>query len=144
MIARALPLPLRAIAVWLLIAPAEVVHGILRMQFVRPLLGDLRARQLAVITGALLILAIAWLARRFLRATTAGQQWAVGALWVALMVSFDLLFGRFVIGYGWARITQDFDPARGGWLGLGLLVMLAAPWLVMQFDRRAARGAQAA
>lgn len=125
-----MPLPARAFIVWLLIAVAEVVHGILRMQFLRPLVGDLRARQLAVLTGSLLIVGIAWLLRRFLRAETLRQQFAVGAAWVLLMVSFDVLFGRLVIGYGWARITQDFDPSRGGVLLLGLLVMLLAPWLV--------------
>jgi hypothetical protein len=125
-----MPLSLRAFIVWLLIATAEVVHGILRMQFVRPLLGDLRARQLAVFTGSLLIVGIAWLLRRFLRAETLRQQFTVGAGWVLLMVSFDVLLGRFVIGYGWARITQDFDPSRGGLLLIGLLVMLVAPWLV--------------
>ena len=125
-----MPLALRAFIVWLLIAAAEVVHGILRMQFLRPLLGDLRARQLAVFTGSLLIVGIAWLLRRFLRAQTLRQQFAVGAAWVLLMVSFDVLLGRFVIGYGWDRVAQDFDPTRGGLLLFGLLVMLLAPWLV--------------
>lgn len=125
-----MPLALRAFIVWLLVAAAEVVHGILRMQFLRPLLGDLRARQLAVFTGSLLIVGIAWLLRRFLRAQTLRQQFAVGAGWVLLMVSFDVLLGRFVIGYGWDRLAQDFDPTRGGLLLFGLLVMLLAPWLV--------------
>jgi hypothetical protein len=122
-------LALRAFAVWLLIAAAEVVHGILRMQFLRPLLGDLRARQVAIISGSLLILAIAFLTRRFLRAATIGQQIAVGAFWAALMASFDVLFGRFYIGYSWSRITQDFDPSRGGFMALGLAVMVLAPWI---------------
>jgi hypothetical protein len=123
-------LALRALAVWLLIAAAEVVHGILRMQYLRPLLGDLRARQAAIITGSLIILAITWITRRFLRATTAGQQIAVGVSWAALMASFDILFGRFYIGYSWSRVTQDFDPTRGGYLLLGMTVMVLAPWIV--------------
>lgn len=121
-------LVLRAIAVWLLIAAAEVVHGILRMQYLRPLVGDLRARQLAVISGSLIVLAIAYLTRRFLRAATVQQQFAVGALWVVLMVSFDFGIGRW-IGYGWSRLLQDFDPSRGGFMLVGLALMVCAPWL---------------
>jgi hypothetical protein len=124
-----MPLAIRAFSVWLLIAAAEVVHGILRMQFLRPLLGDLRARQLAIISGSLLILAIAFLTRHFLRATTTGQQIAVGVFWAVLMASFDILFGRYYIGYSWSRVLQDFDPSRGGYLVLGLAVMVLAPWI---------------
>ena len=123
-------LALRAFSVWLLIAAAEVVHGVLRMQFLRPLLGDLRARQVAIVTGSLIILAIAFLTRRFLRATTTGQQIAVGVFWAVAMAAFDVLFGRYCIGYSWSRVTQDFDPSRGGYLALGLAVMVLAPWLV--------------
>jgi hypothetical protein len=123
-------LALRAFAVWLLIAAAEVVHGILRMQLLRPLLGDLRARQVAIVTGSLIILAIASLARRFLRDTTTGQQIAVGAFWAVLMAGFDILLGRYYIGYSWSRVMQDFDPARGGFMALGLAVMVLAPWIV--------------
>lgn len=124
-----MPLAIRAFSVWLLIAAAEVVHGILRMQFLRPLLGDLRARQVAIVSGSLIILAIAFLTRRFLHATTTGQQIAVGAFWAALMVAFDVLLGRYYIGYSWSRISQDFDPSRGGFMVFGLAVMVLAPWI---------------
>jgi len=43
---------LRGLLVWLLIAAAETVHGILRVLLLQPYLGDLRARQLALVTGA--------------------------------------------------------------------------------------------
>ena len=124
-----MPLAIRAFSVWLLIAAAEVVHGILRMQLLRPLLGDLRARQAAIVTGSLIVLAIAWLTRRFVRAATTGQQIAVGVFWAALMAGFDILFGRYYVGYSWSRIAQDFDPSRGGFMLLGLAVMVLAPWI---------------
>ncbi|MFZ5539209.1 MAG: hypothetical protein ACOY5V_05660 [Pseudomonadota bacterium] len=122
-------LALRALTVWLLIGAAEVVHGILRMQFLRPLLGDLRARQVAVVGGSLIILAIAYLTRHFLRATGTGRQIAVGVFWAGLMAGFDIVFGRYYIGYSWSRITEDFDPSRGGFMVLGLAVMVLAPWI---------------
>lgn len=122
-------LALRAFAVWMLIAAAEVVHGMLRMQYLRPLVGDLRARQLSIITGSLIILAIAYMTRRFVRAQGSGQLLAVGLFWAMLMVSFDLGFGRYVIGYSWSRLLLDFDPTRGGFMLVGLAVMVLAPWL---------------
>jgi hypothetical protein len=48
----------RALAVWLLIISAEVVHGTLRTLFLAPLIGDFHARQVSVFTGSAIILTI--------------------------------------------------------------------------------------
>jgi len=118
---------LRALAVWLAIIVAESVHGVLRQALLAPALGDLRARQLSVATGALLILAIATACSRWLRAEAPRAQLAVGALWVALTVGFELALGRLALHYDWARLTQDYDPRRGGFLALGMIVLALAP-----------------
>jgi hypothetical protein len=119
----------RGVLVWLLIAAAETVHGILRVAFLQPRLGDLPARQAALVTGALIIVAIATLTIRWIGAVGVRQQMALGALWLALMVAFDIAVGRFVFGYSWGRIAADFNPVAGGYLGVAMLVLLVAPWL---------------
>src|SRR5438552_474928 len=50
----------RGCAVWLVLIGTESVHGILRTAFLAPRIGDFEARQVAVFTGSLLILAIAY------------------------------------------------------------------------------------
>jgi hypothetical protein len=47
---------LRVLAVWVLLRSAEVVHGVARTLLLAPAGGDVRARQLAVFSGSLLIL----------------------------------------------------------------------------------------
>jgi hypothetical protein len=42
----------RAVAIWGVIILAEVVHGIARTLFLQPIVGDFRARQIAVFTGS--------------------------------------------------------------------------------------------
>jgi hypothetical protein len=44
------------------------------------------------------------------------------------MAGFGVLIGR-ARGFDAARIAAEFDPGRGGPMGLGLLLMLAAPTL---------------
>jgi hypothetical protein len=117
---------LRALAVWLLIMVAETLHGIVRQFYVAPLIGDLPARQAAVITGSLIVFAIAWLCIRWIGARTFGDQLKVGAAWVALIVAFDLALGTW-LGFSMQRLLQDFNPAAGGFLGFGLLFTLFAP-----------------
>lgn len=121
---------LRALAVWLAIFAAEAAHGVARLLFLVPQVGDLPARQIGVATGSLLILLIAWLTVGWIGATTRHAWRGIGALWVALMISAEVLLGRYVFGYSWSRVVEDFDPTRGGLLGLGLLVLFLAPgWM---------------
>jgi hypothetical protein len=119
----------RGVLVWLLIAAAESVHGILRLTFLQPRLGELPARQVSLVSGALIIVAIATLTIRWIGAVGFQRQLALGALWLVLMVVFDVAVGRSVFGYPWQRIAADFNPVAGGYLGAAMLVLLVAPWL---------------
>jgi hypothetical protein len=126
---------LRGLLVWLLIAGAETMHGILRVLFLQPHLGDLRARQLALVTGMLIIVVIATLTIRWIGAVGGRRQLALGATWLVLMAVFDVSLGRFVFGYSWSRIAEDFNPAAGGYLGIAMLVLLVAPRVAARLRR---------
>jgi hypothetical protein len=119
----------RALILWIVIIAAETLHGIARMMFLAPAVGDLPARQIGVATGSVIVLAIAYLGSRWLGCRSVGATFAVGGLWVALTVAFEIVLGRFVLGLPWDRLLSDFDLARGGLLPLGLAAMAAAPWL---------------
>ena len=49
----------RGVVVWCGIIIVEVFHGIARTVLLAPLVGDFRARQIAVFTGSILILIVA-------------------------------------------------------------------------------------
>lgn len=118
----------RVIAVWMLLMLVETLHGMVREVFIAPVLGDLPARQLGVLIGGLLILAIAVATIRWMGTRTARSQWRAGGLWIALTLMFEILLGLW-IGLGWHRILEDYDPTRGGLMLLGLALMLCAPRL---------------
>lgn len=120
---------LRAFLVWLVIIAAETVHGVLRGLLLVPLVGDLPARQIGVFVGSLLILTVAYLFIRWIAARTKHQLLGVGLLWVVLTVLFEIGLGRFVLGLPWERITEDYNPTRGGFLAFGLLFMAVSPLL---------------
>lgn len=118
---------LRAFLIWWLLVATEVVHGTLRTLLLTPALGDLRARQLSVFTGSFLILAIACLTIRWLGARSRPALLAVGLLWLALMLTFEIVLGRVLLGYPWARIPADYDLGHGGLLPLGMLILTLSP-----------------
>ena len=123
----------KAILIWVLIAFAETLHGIARVAFLNRRIGDRRARQISVLTGSAIILIIAWFAIPWIGVATVGRCLQIGLLWLSLMLAFDLLLGRLYFRLSWRRLLADFNPRRGGFLGLGMLVLLLAPLIVARF-----------
>jgi hypothetical protein len=127
---------LRAIAVWLVLMAAEIVHGIARTVFLAPIVGDFRARQIAVFTGSCLILLVATPFIGWLRPATARVATSVGLVWLVLTLIFEIAFGRYVVHASWSRIASDYNLLRGGLLPIGLLVLTAAPLVAAKIRQR--------
>lgn len=120
----------KALLIWMLIAIAEVWHGILRVRLLNRRVGDHRARQIGVFNGSAIILLIAWFSVPWIGVNTVGQCLSVGSMWLALMLAFEIAFGRFVFRASWQRIAADFDFRRGGLLSIGMLILWVSPLLV--------------
>ncbi|HLV01160.1 MAG TPA: hypothetical protein VKZ59_07835 [Acidobacteriota bacterium] len=125
----------RSLIVWLVIIFLEFLHGFARAIFLEPYVGDLRARQIGVIIGSLLILAIAFAFSRWISATSRKQLLAVGILWVGLTLVFEIIFGRFVMELSWERLLSDYNPLQGGFLALGIIVLLLSPLAAAKLRR---------
>ncbi len=117
----------RAVTVWLILIVAEILHGIARGIFLVPHVGEFRSSQIGVFTGATIILAIALASVRWIGATRRAHLLMVGLLWLALTLSFEILFGRFVVGASWERLAADYNVLKGGLLPFGMLVLLMSP-----------------
>ncbi len=120
---------LRGFVVWLVIIVAESLHGTARELWLKPLVGDFRARQIAFFSGMALILLVALLFVRWLRAESQRQLLHVGLLWALLTLVFEFALGLIVLGYSWRRMGEDYNLARGGLMGLGVIWLLFAPLL---------------
>lgn len=125
----------RAIAIWLVVIAAEIGHGIARTCVLAPRLGDGRARQIGVFSGALLNLGIACLTVRWIGATTRGALVGVGLVWTVLTVIFELAFGRWVARVSWERLRADYDLAHGGLLPIGLAALAGTPLVAARLRR---------
>lgn len=124
-----LTLLLKALAVWFGLIVAEAIHGALREAFLKKRLGDKRARQVCVFSGAAIIFAITLLTLGWFGDPSRSALLAIGALWVVLTVAFELAFGRWVMGLSWERLGEDFNLRKGGLLPIGLALMLVSPLL---------------
>lgn len=125
---------LRALLIWAVFILAETLQGALRRALFGPQV-ELWIKQASVFTGVVLIFVVAWLFRRWLAAHSVAGALAVGALWVAMTLGFEVGLGR-LLGLGWPAIGADYDLARGGLMPLGLLAMALTPLVVRGLARR--------
>jgi hypothetical protein len=56
----------RAFGIWLTLVAVESLHGVIRRFLLAPQLGDLRARQLSMLTEVVLIILVFWFTLRWL------------------------------------------------------------------------------
>ena len=125
---------LRILFVWALIAVAETAMGAVRHMLVSPQ-AEFAVRQAAVFVSLGVTFAITWLALPWMRLKTQAGALAVGAVWAAFTVAFDLILGQ-ALGFGWDRLLEDYDLAHGGMMPVGLLLMVLTPWAALRLRGR--------
>ena len=133
---------LRAMAVWLIMIVAEIVHGVLRAIVLVPWLGEFRSNQIGVFTGSAIILAIAYLFIGWVGASHRSELALVGTMWLVLTVVFEMLFGQLVMDLSWQRLLADYNMLAGGLMPLGLIVLWLSPWIASKVQGRSRQHAK--
>ena len=106
---------------------AESISGTIRSLWLIPAVGGVRAGQIGFVVGMIIVITTAWLFIRWMRPEKPSALLAIGLLWAALTLSFEIALGRLVLNYSWERMVSDYDIAQGGLMLIGLAVLLFAP-----------------
>ena len=114
---------------WFPMVAIAIANGVLRQAWYGKHLGELQAHQISTLTGVVLFGLYIWFIVRVWRPESATQAIAVGLLWLAMTVAFELLFGHYVAGHSWGRLLHDFNLFAGRvWL-IVLVWVTVAPYL---------------
>lgn len=121
---------IRIIALCIVLAGAETLHGIARIKLIIPRIGKDRAVKLSAFTGTLLALAICWALVPDIGFRSSEAHLILGLGLAAFMAAFDIAIGRWLMRKSWVKIWPDFDPRSGNYLLFGLLGLSVGPLLV--------------
>ncbi|MGB5444538.1 MAG: hypothetical protein WBM99_03440 [Psychromonas sp.] len=120
---------LKAIGIWLIIVFAAICNGLFREKVLTSLIGAKLALPVSGLLLSLLVLFVAFIFIPFFNTQQPGIYFAVGILWVAITLAFELLFGHFVLDKSWQEIIQVFDIRNGDLFTVVLLITAVAPWI---------------
>jgi hypothetical protein len=119
----------RAGLAWLALFVVMFANGVVRVAILQPQLGEDRARQVASLTGLVLVLLVSRLFVGLSPGATMSQLGLVGLAWLAATLAFEFLFGRFVSGLSWTALLADYNILRGRLWVLILLGLCCGPAL---------------
>jgi hypothetical protein len=122
--------PVRILALCVVLAGAEMLHGIARTVLLAPRIGKALAIKLSVVSGSLLAFFVCYLLVPRIGLTGVNQHLYLGLGLAGFMAAFDVAVGRLVMRLKWPRIWYDFNPASGNYLSFGLVALVFIPALV--------------
>ena len=119
---------LKAVLLWLAILVLAMLNGLLREAVLIPRLGRFEALVASGLLLSLLILLVAVIGAPWY-GTPGPNPWTIGALWLALTLSFEFGFGRLVQQRPWPELLAPYTFRGGNLWPLVLAVTAAAPRL---------------
>jgi hypothetical protein len=121
-------IPAKAALGWLLLFVVMFANGTIRVVALQPQLGEERARQVASLSGMVLVLIVSRLFVRNAQEARSSQLLWVGVAWLAGTMLFEFVFGHFVSGQSWSTLLADYDITRGRLWSLILVSVCLGPW----------------
>jgi len=119
------------VALCVVLASAETLHGIARTVLLAPRIGRRKAQQVSIFSGSLIAFVVCYLLVPGLGFRGRGELVAVGLVIAGFMAGFDAALGRLLLRRGWRKILADFNPRTGNYLIFGLMFLVLCPYLVM-------------
>lgn len=121
---------IRALALCVVLAGTETLHGIARTVLLAPRVGKELAIKLSIVSGSLLAFVVCYLLVPGVGLTTFGEHLVLGLCLAGFMAGFDLAMGMLLLRRSWRKALQDFNPATGNLLIFGLALLILFPALV--------------
>ncbi|MBT0963311.1 hypothetical protein [Denitromonas iodatirespirans] len=119
---------MRAGLAWLPMVVIAIANGTAREAWLLAPLGEARAQQLSTLSALALFGVYIWCVLPRLRPASTGQAARIGALWLALTLAFEFVFGHYVAGHRWADLLANYDITHGRlWPLIPLWVAIAPP-----------------
>lgn len=123
---------IRTLALCVVLAGTETLHGIARTTLLVPRVGKALALKLSILSGSLLAFVVCYFLVPGVGLTTTREHLVLGTCLAAFMAAFDLAMGKLLLRRSWSKALQDFNPATGNFLVFGLILLVFIPALVAQ------------
>lgn len=117
---------------WIPMVFIAILNGLFRESVLAKTFTELRAHQVSCLTGVLLFFGYTWLISFAWPLQSGKQAISVGLVWLILTVAFEFVFGHYVVGHSWERLSQDYNIFVGRLWVFVLLAVALLPIIVFK------------
>lgn len=118
---------------WFILMVVGILNGALRVTTYAKVMPEIRAHQLSTLTGIILVWLAVYGMDRFWPIQSPNQAWSIGIIWLLMTISFELVFGRFVMKHPWEKLINDYRLDRGRTWSVFLLWVLLCPVVIQTY-----------
>ena len=118
----------KAIGIWLAIVVVAILNGVFREKILTPTVGANISLPLSGILLSAMTFLVTLTFISFIGSFESKVYIFIGIFWVALTLSFEFLFGHYVVGKSWKEIIQVFNILKGDLFIVVLFISAISPW----------------
>lgn len=114
---------------WFIMPFIGILNGIIRELSYAKIMGELLAHQISTVTGIIFFGTFTWLLSLKWPIPSARQAMTIGLIWLLLTISFEFLFGHYVMKHSWERLLFDYNILKGRLWIFVLITITIAPYV---------------
>ena len=120
---------LKIVGIWSLLLIVAVLNAAIRELVLVPTIGERVALPFSGVLLSVFIFLITLGMIPFLKITSSSGYWFVGMVWFLLTLTFEFLFGHYIIEEPWDKLLAIFNILEGDLFLLVLLTMAVSPYI---------------
>ena len=119
-----------ALGIWFVMMLSAILNGILREYIISENIGDYFGHVISVVILSFIIFILTFY---FLKSISIPYKnidlWLIGIMWLTMTVSFEFIFGYFIIGHSINFLLADYNILKGRLWIIILIITLISPIL---------------
>ncbi len=120
---------------WIGLVIIAIFNAGLRETGYRRFMSELSAHQLSTLTGILLFTLYLWILAGIWKIQSTELALAIGGVWLVLTISFEFIFGHYIMGHAWSSLLHDYNLLKGRLWVLIPLWTLLAPYVIYRIKQ---------
>jgi hypothetical protein len=121
-------------ALWIGLVALAILNAILRENVYGKTISELSAHQLSTFIFVLIIGAYTYFATKIFPLQSSEQALLVGGIWLFMTISFEFIFGHYIMGHSWHKLLNDYNLIEGRVWVVVLVWTFLAPYTLYRIQ----------
>lgn len=120
------------ISSWIGLVILAILNAAVRQKGYGQYMTELSAHQVSTFIFVILIGIYTYLITGAFALQSSRQVLIVGGIWLIMTITFEFIFGHYIMGHSWSKLFQDYNLIQGRVWVVVLIWTFLAPYTIYQ------------